>query len=542
MKFINSLKTNNVIPLLLFISSSVITFSLGNLYYISTSGPDFDRYKVYIEYFYGFHDVTNLEQGVFYFFVISLITKLRDEDRFLFFYDEFLSNTIQIGNFIFYVFGLLGMFYLLKKYKFKSNAIFLTFTCLNFFPPMLATRLIFKPEILCFSLLPWVLFLIKKYEEQKDYKYLLISIPLLSIIVNSKATVSLMIFIYLILNYTHLLKINKRELIVIFILGTIFTAGIFIESQSHNSLYTFQHQSPEGYKNNAEMSFAYNIDPVKIYTNPFSNNHKDSFIGITLLDTFGDYFNIYWNNDESGFKQNRHVLNNSKDRAHIGILLTIVFYFFLFVSAFTQKRYRKYTTSVFIGSLTMLFISLFIQFDPTSGDMVKTYYYSFFLSLSFIFVTINYLSKMNFSKYLFVLIYIVTVSYLLGFPKEVNDLRNDLISTQNETSVLCELNNSLFDVDSDCTDSVNKLCDVAYSKESRIELVNGELEVFLNADTIEIFSLDDNQIINVSSMEECLKYFDDIKNNQFPLPLPYLNIFYILLPFTYIFLKKSSKY
>ena len=69
---------------------------------------------------------------------------------------------------------------------------------------------------------------------------------------------------------------------------------------------------------------------------------------------------------------------------------------------------------------------------------------------------------LDFSKYLFVLIYIVTVSYLLGFPKEVNDLRNDLISTQNETSLLCELNNSLFDVDSDCADSVNKLCDVTY--------------------------------------------------------------------------------
>ena len=121
MKFINSLKTNNVIPLLLFISSSVITFSLGNLYYISTSGPDFDRYKVYIEYFYGFHDITNLEQAIFYFFFISLITKIRDGDRFLFFYDEFLSNTIQIGNFIFYIIGLLGMFYLLKKYQTQSR-------------------------------------------------------------------------------------------------------------------------------------------------------------------------------------------------------------------------------------------------------------------------------------------------------------------------------------------------------------------------------------------------------------------------------------
>ena len=190
----------------------------------------------------------------------------------------------------------------------------------------------------------------------------------------------------------------------------------------------------------------------------------------------------------------------------------------------------------------MLFISLFIQFDPTSGDMVKTYYYSFFLSLSFIFVTIKYLNKVNFTKYLCVLIYIVLVSYLLGFPKEVNDLRNDLISTQNETSVLCELNNSLFGVDSNCTNSLNKLCEVTYNKESRIELVNGELQVFENADTIEIFSLVDNQIINVSSREECLKYFNDIQNNQLPFPVPYLNILYILLPFAYMFLRNRSKY
>ena len=154
---------------------------------------------------------------------------------------------------------------------------------------------------------------------------------------------------------------------------------VFLLKVIHVIVYVlFQHQSPEGYKNTAELGFAYNIDPVRLYTNPFSNNHRDSFIGVTLLDTFGDYFNIYWNNDESGFKQNRHVLNSSKDRAHIGLLLTLVFYFFLVVSAFTDKRYRKYTISVFIGSLTMLFISLFIQFDPTSGDMVKTYYYSFF--------------------------------------------------------------------------------------------------------------------------------------------------------------------
>ena len=108
--------------------------------------------------------------------------------------------------------------------------------------------------------------------------------------------------------------------------------------------------------------------------------------------------------------------------------------------------------------------------------------------------------------------------------------------------MLCESNNSLFGVDSNCTNSLNKLCEVTYNKESRIELVNGELQVSENADTIEIFSLVDNQIINVSSREECLKYFNDIQNNQLPFPVPYLNILYILLPFTYMFLRNRSKY
>ena len=42
-----------------------------------------------------------------------------------------------------------------------------------------------------------------------------------------------------------------------------------------------------------------------IVSNPKSNYHADSLVGITLFDTFGDYFNLYWNLDFSNFSENR---------------------------------------------------------------------------------------------------------------------------------------------------------------------------------------------------------------------------------------------
>ena len=49
----------------------------------------------------------------------------------------------------------------------------------------------------------------------------------------------------------------------------------------------------------------YNINLRDLVLNPNKNFHNNSLIGITLLDTFGDYFNEYWNKDYTFFKTNR---------------------------------------------------------------------------------------------------------------------------------------------------------------------------------------------------------------------------------------------
>ena len=93
-------------------------------------------------------------------------------------------------------------------------------------------------------------------------------------------------------------------------------------------------------------------------SSPIKNKHADSFIGITLLDTFGDYYDLFWDNDSSLYFKNRveilkfeqsdnivtpklnvqkktitFYLQNITDtyyRKVIGLILSIYFYFLFF--------------------------------------------------------------------------------------------------------------------------------------------------------------------------------------------------------------------
>ena len=61
----------------------------------------------------------------------------------------------------------------------------------------------------------------------------------------------------------------------------------------------------EEYDNRATPEIFYTINFTDLIKNPNKNFHNNSIIGITLLDTFGDYFNEYWNKDYTFFKENR---------------------------------------------------------------------------------------------------------------------------------------------------------------------------------------------------------------------------------------------
>ena len=56
-----------------FFFSLIFTFTVGEIFYNSIDGTDFYRYFRYIEYFNGTIETTSREQGLFYFWIISLL-------------------------------------------------------------------------------------------------------------------------------------------------------------------------------------------------------------------------------------------------------------------------------------------------------------------------------------------------------------------------------------------------------------------------------------------------------------------------------------
>ena len=99
------LRFNKFIAFLTFLITSLVSFSLGEIFYNSVDGTDFYRYFNYIEYFSGEIDSPSREQGLFYFWIISIsIEKVSS-----FFVSEnwenIFSTAIQIANFLIYLIG-----------------------------------------------------------------------------------------------------------------------------------------------------------------------------------------------------------------------------------------------------------------------------------------------------------------------------------------------------------------------------------------------------------------------------------------------------
>ena len=175
-------------------------------------------------------------------------------------------------------------------------------------------------------------------------------------------------------------------------------------------------QITENYNNSANLDIIYKNSESKKQSIYFMDFDEGSLLGVTLLDTFSDQFNFYWDKDVSMFNNHRKdfiVEDRSIDileidfynrivkyngpfseslifiRTIIGILLTIIFYLLILFNFFKYKKYRLYIISPFIGMLILLINALGFptnNFDPSVGDTFKTFYYSPFIILSFIFL------------------------------------------------------------------------------------------------------------------------------------------------------------
>ena len=179
---------------------------MSNIYFSALSGADNYKYIQNILYLFGESSEPYDNQGLLYYFLVSLIIKIRTES---FDYNNsqaFLSDTIDaivlsesilLANFILFIFGLIGFYYLMKKIEIKKNKSLFIILLFCFFPTFYYLRLNMKPEILAFTLLPWIFFFFEDFLDTKQNRNI-ISIGILSaILMSTKGSIAAMVAVCL---------------------------------------------------------------------------------------------------------------------------------------------------------------------------------------------------------------------------------------------------------------------------------------------------------------------------------------------------------
>ena len=451
------------LSLITFLTSLILSHSIGEIFYNSIDGTDFYRYFRYIEYFMGEIETPTREQGLFYFWIISLFIKSSQNFYVSENWEFIYSTAIQLGNFVFYLVGILGLIYLLRSRKVPWEKIFLVLSVLNFFPPLFGGRLIMKPEILAFAFLPWIILAIDNYLEKQNYFSLIYASLLLSIIATSKGTVALITFVSLGILYFS--KINLFKIKNIVIPGFVFLLSFYFlysENVSVNTISFFTHEEQSSYLFKASPSFLYTINFADLYTNPYRNTHANSLIGITLIDLFNDYFNRYWEHPRSIFVMDRVNLFDflAHPRRNFSVILSTLFV----ISSFWKINRFKFIYLVGTIVLTCTSLGLFgLHFNPEKGDTLKTHYYFFLLAISFIFILLDLFKSKDFWRnYAKAVSLIAVFLFIFGFPKNYTENSQIAILEKIPTTISCNYIkpyfNTIFSVDIQCLDKEMAIC------------------------------------------------------------------------------------
>ena len=541
-----------------FFFSLIFTFSIGEIFYNSIDGTDFYRYFRYIEYFNGTIETPSREQGLFYFWFISLFIELSEQFYIADKWEYIYSSAIQLANFIFYLIGLLGLFLFMRIKRVNLTQIFLALTFLNFFPPVFGGRLIMKPEMLAFALFPWVLLGIENYFKSKNIISLLAITPLLAVIATSKGTVfvltgSAIVFIYI----KKIKKIKISDLIISISVFLVMSYFLYQENLMVNNVSMLSHPELESYLFRAPLSFIYTVSFSEIFSNPFRNVHAGSLFGITAIDLFGDYFNRYWDHERSLFVSSRQQVITFLDypRRNLSVFLSILFFIFTFIK---QKSYifSSYTRVYLIGIFILLLTSLGVfglHFNPNKGDTVKTHYYFFLLAFSFVFLIINFLRKSNTNTQIIsTLLAFLIFTFIVGFPKNYDDNFKFELSEKLPTTLSCRITSSYFEVitnyDIECLTKELATCGTYEVFNKPVQHEDGYL-IFQPDEFFQNINLQDSDgnAVTVSGYAECLHYlsggFTKVQSDLVENRTPQINrifLFFILASFIFLIFRNKT--
>ena len=146
--------------------STISSYFLGLAYYDSTRGLDFNRYIRNVKFLQGENVDIYDGQGTIYYYILSkFLDSLGDYGNYI--GNISVNNSIQFFNFILFIIGLLGLYFLMIENIKDKSSVLVALSILCFFPPAFYFRLTMKPEAMAFAIMPWCIYLSYRYISEK---------------------------------------------------------------------------------------------------------------------------------------------------------------------------------------------------------------------------------------------------------------------------------------------------------------------------------------------------------------------------------------
>ena len=495
-------------------------FLVNYFNYNSTRGTDYNKYGPYLDFYTFGLEQPLQEQGVGYFWFISYISRLKINSLKISPNFESLVHNfgIQIGNYIFFIIGCVGIYFLLRYLEISPIISLLVLNLLAVFPPILGARLILKPEIMMFAYLPWIILLIYKFLDKDNLKYLYLLTPMVLVVVSSKASLSLMLFLAMLTFFDK--KFLKTKVVILAIPTLFFFFLLVYESSLINNRFVWEHTIPNGYDNVANLKFLFSLNS-DLFLNPYRDTQATSMFGILFLDTFGDYWQRYWFHKD-GWLNNQYPGNINLIR--FSTLLSVLFYSFLIYFLYNESNKKlKSIGRLSIVGIVVLLITIFNvfpfltkNFNPSKGDPIKTHYFSFFLALSFAYFIIKILTLKSYKNFgiIFLVLYLVT-SLQIFQSSSIEKLVNEQ-STLNKLHLLspCSIGDPIRSFipypDGWCTpEEISiSICKGEYDK-SLLPITKDDYLIFPPDELYEKRNMIiDENTVTVGNYFECLNYAD----------------------------------
>ena len=433
----SSIRNNLFIFLLL-----VLEFLIGLLYYDSSQGTDFNQYGKYLFSLIGYENISiNLEQGIGYFWLVQEVFNFFESGLYVEpnLAKEIATVSIQFVNFLLFCGGLIGVRKLMYDENYNSSEIFVGSLAFITFMPLFGNRLIYKPENLAIFVIPWLLIVIKKINSKNLlFDYLILTV-MLSLMFTSKASIALPFLLICFMYFKKDRLVIKKSLFFVFP-GLFLFYLLQIESYEFTSKYLWQFDSLDGYDDKAGIGYLLNINFPELINNPFRNIHANSFFGIILLDTFGDYWENLWLNPKAWlFYKNPNI-----QKISIYTISSLIFYIYIFTQIYRRNTegLNKYNYLILIGFFTILINNFGIvtnNFNPLKGDPTKTQMISFLLIFSFINFILFIYKKLKISKYIFAMLLLLFQFNLIGIDNDFK-LTNEKVGAKVFILSNCKLN------------------------------------------------------------------------------------------------------